>query len=274
VTGVAIYGASGRMGRQLLTLTLEDDNLQLAAAIEQSDHPSVGQDAALLVGSGTPSGVTVKADLPAALGDAEVVIDFTTPAATEVLLEHCCDRKLPAVVGTTGLDDATGSVIEALAKVAPVVYAPNFSVGVNVMLALSAAAVQLAGDEFDIEIIEMHHRHKVDAPSGTAVELARVVGEVRGLDPEWASVAGRSGATGPRPREEIGMHALRGGDVVGEHTLMLAGPGERIELTHRATDRAIFARGALRAARWVVGRSPGLYEMSDVLGLVEQRAPR
>jgi 4-hydroxy-tetrahydrodipicolinate reductase len=255
------------MGRSIAKLLIEDRGATLVSGIEHAGSPAIGQDIAVLAGFSEPLGVVVTASLEAALERAEVVIDFSLPAASRVLFQACAARKIAAVVGTTGLDDAARSALDALAKVAPVVAAPNYSVGVNALWALAAQAVRVLGPEFDIEIVEMHHKHKVDAPSGTAVRLADVVAQARGLDAKTAAKHGRAGQVGARTDAEIGMHALRGGDVVGDHTLVLAGPGERIELTHRAHTREIFALGAVRAAHFVVGRAPGLYDMADVLGI-------
>jgi 4-hydroxy-tetrahydrodipicolinate reductase len=255
------------MGRNVTKLLLEDKGATLVSAIEHAGSPAIGQDVSALVGLPEPLGVVVSASLESALERAEVVIDFSLPVAARPLFEACATRKVAAVVGTTGLDAAAKKALDALAKVAPVVAAPNYSVGLNALWAIAAQAVRVLGPEFDIEIIEMHHKHKVDAPSGTAVRLAEVVAQARGLDVKTATKHGREGQVGARTPGEIGMHALRGGDVVGEHTLVLAGPGERIELTHRAHTREIFALGAVRAAHFVVGRAPGLYDMGDVLGI-------
>jgi 4-hydroxy-tetrahydrodipicolinate reductase len=211
--------------------------------------------------------VSLTEDLDRALAEAQVVIDFSSPGATLSLIERCTAARVAAVVGTTGTDPTTERALRGLAEVAPVVAAPNFSVGVNVLWALAERAVALAGPEFDIEIIDIHHKQKVDAPSGTALRLADVAARARGLDPQRAVVHGREGIVGARRSDEVGVHALRGGDVIGDHTLLLAGPGERIELTHRAHGRHIFARGAVRAAHWVINRAPGLYGMADVLGI-------
>ncbi|MDH5670729.1 MAG: 4-hydroxy-tetrahydrodipicolinate reductase [Myxococcales bacterium] len=267
MTRIAIHGAAGRMGRAVIDQILAREGAELGAALERSGHGSLGCDAATLVGRSDPLGVMLGDDLAAGLERVEVAIDFSLPEGTGQLLAACAAAGCPAVVGTTGLDAAGREALEACASRAPVVYAPNFSVGVNLFWALARRAVELAGDEFDLEIVEMHHRRKVDAPSGTAARLLEVVAEARGLEPERAAVHGRSGRPGARTREEIGVHALRGGDVVGDHTLLLAGPGERLELTHRAHSREIFAAGAVRAAIWVVGREPGLYDMADVLGI-------
>ncbi len=267
MTRVAVHGAAGRMGRSIVKVLSEDSSATLVSAIDRSGHPTLGQDAGLLAGLAEPLGVAVSAALPSALEHAEVVIDFSLPEPARALFKACAERRIAAVVGTTGFDAATRAALDALCKVAPVVVAPNYSIGVNVLWALAAQAVRLLGPEYDIEIVEMHHRHKVDAPSGTAVRLTEVVAQARGLDPQRAAVHGRQGQVGARRGDELGVHALRGGDVVGDHTLVLAGPGERIELTHRAHTREIFARGAVRAAHWVSGRPPGLYEMADVLGI-------
>ncbi len=263
----AVHGAFGRMGRSLIEIIADDPDASLVAAVDRAGQAGLGQDVGTLVGRAKPMGVMLSEDLRDAIERAQVVIDFSTPEATIGLLARCVAAKRAAVVGTTGMDTACFEAIDVLARVAPVVVSPNFSIGVNVLLGLASKAVQMLGETFDIEIIEMHHRHKVDAPSGTAVRLTEVVARARGLDPEWATVMGRSGAPGPRPPSEIGVHALRGGDVIGDHTLVLAGPGERLELTHRAHERKIFARGAVRAAHWVASQPPGRYEMSDVLGI-------
>jgi 4-hydroxy-tetrahydrodipicolinate reductase len=255
------------MGRSLLELLLADPQARLVAAIDRQGHAALGQDAAVLIGRSEPLRMKITEDLDRGLAEAQVVIDFSSPAATTALLERCLVAKVSAVVGTTGMDDACRQALERLATEVPVVASPNYSIGVNVLLALAERAVKLVGSEFDLEITEMHHRHKVDAPSGTAMRLAEVAARARGLNAERASVNGREGQVGPRRPDEIGVHALRGGDVVGDHTLVLAGPGERIELTHRAHGREIFARGAVRAAHWVVNKRPGLYDMADVLGI-------
>jgi len=266
-TAIALHGAAGRMGRSLIEVISTDSEAELVAAVERAGQSAIGQDAGTLVGTIKPLGVPVTDDLRAAIERSQVIIDFSSPEASMGVIARCVAGKRAAVIGTTGLDAACHEAIDALARVAPVVVAPNFSIGVNVLVALAGYAAQMLGEQFDIEIIEMHHKNKVDAPSGTAVRLTEVVARARGLDPEWATVMGRSGRPGPRPPSEIGVHALRGGDVIGDHTLVLAGPGERIELTHRAHERQIFARGAVRAAHWVATQAPGRYDMSDVLGI-------
>ncbi len=261
---VAIQGIAGRMGRAIARLLVDDDDATLARGIERTGGPYDGADFGAIV-SGRPSGVKIASLDADGLAGADVVIDFSTPEATAKLLGACADRGVPVVVGTTGLDDAAFVALARATAVVPVVVAPNMSVGVHVLFDLAARATALLGDVFDAEIVEMHHRDKVDAPSGTAARLAEVVAEEKRVKPRSAVVHGRSGQVGPRPDGEIGVLSLRGGDVVGEHTLVLAGPGERIEITHRATNRDIFAMGAIRAAKWVVGRKPGRYGMGDVL---------
>lgn len=255
------------MGREVIAAVADDPQMELVAAIDRMGAPGVGLDAGVLAGLGGELRLPVTCELSAGLAKADVVIDFSLPDGSLALLAACVQHRTPAVVGTTGLGAAGEAALNHLAEVAPVVFAPNFSVGVNVLWALSRWAVQLLGPEADIEIVEMHHRHKVDAPSGTAARLLELLARVRGMAPEEVAVHGRSGHVGERGATEIGVHALRGGDVVGDHTLVLALPGERLELTHRAHGREIFARGAIRAARWVAGMGPGRYGMDDVLGL-------
>jgi 4-hydroxy-tetrahydrodipicolinate reductase len=255
------------MGRAIIDVVLEREDTRLVAAVDHAGHAALGTDAGLLAGHPDPLGVMLSDDLAAAVKKADLVIDFSLSDGTAAVVGACLEAKTAAVIGTTGLGDAAKAAITELSRVAPVVFAANYSVGVNVFWALARRAVELAGDEFDLEIVEMHHKHKVDAPSGTALRLAEVVAEVRGLDVAKDTMNGRAGLVGPRKDREIGMHALRGGDVVGDHTLVMAGPSERLELTHRAHSRSIFARGAVRAAAWVAGREPGLYDMADVLGI-------
>lgn len=264
---IAVHGAGGRMGRQLVSMIAGDEDAKLTAALDRAESESHGVDAGLLAALGKSLGVSVTSDLAAGLAQSDVVIDFSLPAGTIPLLEKCRETRTPAVVGTTGFDERGDVALARLAEMVPVVFAPNYSVGVNVFWALARQAATLFADDVDLEIVETHHHRKVDAPSGTAVRLLNVVAEARGLDPKAAVQHGREGLVGARKSDEIGMHAVRGGDVVGDHTLILAGPSERIELTHRAHNREIFARGAVRAAHWVVDQPPGLYGMADVLGL-------
>lgn len=255
MTRIALAGATGRMGHAIADVIAEDPLLTLTAAYGRDDDEALGT---------SLRGITVTKIGPI---DADVVIDFTRPDGTRAVIERCAAAKCPLVSGTTGLGAEELAALDALAADVPVVWAPNMSVGVTLLFHLAEQASRLLGPDFDAEIVEMHHRHKVDAPSGTAVRLAERVAAGRGLDPAEAVVHGRSGHVGPRPDGEIGVMTLRGGSVIGDHTLVLAGPGERLELSHRAQDRSIFARGAVRAARWVVAQAPGRYEMPHVLGI-------
>jgi 4-hydroxy-tetrahydrodipicolinate reductase len=262
---VAIHGAAGRMGRALVQLIAESPDLRLASAIDAVGSPHLGKDAGELAGVGE-LGVAVSAGLEAGLAAADVVIDFSLPAALAGLLAAVEAQHKPLVVATTGLLPEQWSAVDALAKRVPLIAAPNYSTGVAVLYHLAEQAARLL-PEFDLEIVEMHHRHKVDAPSGTALGLAEAAARGRDWDARKQSVYGREGRPGARPQREIGVMTLRGGDVIGDHTLVMAGDGERLELSHKATSRVLFARGALRAARWLVGKPAGRYGMSDVLGL-------
>ena len=261
----AIAGVSGRMGRALLEAVAADAGCALHAAIDRPGSPMVGQDAGAAWGGA--SGVNVSDQPAAALSGAQVLIDFTRPEATFGYLGACAAAGVPLVIGTTGFDAAGKARIDEAAKRIPIVFAPNMSVGVNLLMKLAELAAEVLQDGYDIEIIEAHHRHKVDAPSGTALGLGQAV--ARAIDRDLASCAvfGREGVTGERDPKTIGFATVRGGDIVGDHTLLFAGIGERVELTHKASSRATFAQGALRAAKWLQGRAPGLYDMRDVLGL-------
>ncbi len=261
---VAVHGAAGRMGRTVVQHIHEDPALTLSAAIDAASRPMGPRDAGELAGVG-PLGVLVSAQL-AALTGSEVVVDFSLPAALDALLAECTRLGLPLVLATTGLTPAQSAAVDALACSVPVVAAPNYSTGVAVLYHLAAQASALLPN-FDLEIVEMHHRHKVDAPSGTALGLAEAAARGRRQVAHEVAIYGRHGHAGARSDTEIGVMTLRGGDVVGDHTLVVAGPGERLELTHRAHHRGLFAQGALRAARWVVGQPPGRYGMAHVLGL-------
>ena len=262
---IAIAGVSGRMGRALLEAVAADDNCVLGAALDRSSSPLLGQDAGVVYGA--VSGVAVSDQVPAALIASQVLIDFTRPEATFGYLDACVAAGVPLVIGTTGFDDAGKARIRDAARTIPVVFAPNMSVGVNLLMKLAELAAQVLQDGYDIEIIEAHHRHKVDAPSGTALGLGHAVARALDRDLAQCAVYGREGVTGERDPRTIGFATVRGGDIVGDHTLMFAGIGERVELTHKASSRATFAHGALRAAKWLQGRKPGLYDMRDVLGL-------
>ena len=265
---VAIPGCAGKMGRALIQAVAATPDLRLAAASERAGADACGQDAGTIAGL-HPLGVTVVDDPGLLLREANGVIDFTAPAATAALAPLCAERGIPMVVGTTGLGPAERAVLATAARTIPIVLAPNTSVGVNVLFELCTRAAQLLGPGFAIEIVEAHHGLKVDSPSGTALRLAQVLAEATAEqgDLEARACYGRKGAVGARPAAEIGIHAVRGGDIVGEHTVYLCAEGERVELSHRASSRQTFARGAVRAIRWLVGRAPALYDMQDVLGL-------
>jgi 4-hydroxy-tetrahydrodipicolinate reductase len=266
MTNVAILGASGRMGRALTGLIAAADDLQLVGATARSDSPAAGSDAGVLAGVGA-LGITLGDSVEQALDNADVAIDFTLPAALAGNLAAAANRRCPLVIGTTGVDADGIAAIEATARSLPVVFAANYSSGVTLLQRLVRTAAAALGEDYDVEIVEAHHRGKRDAPSGTARALGASAAEGRGVDLSSAAVYTREGLTGERPAGAIGFAALRGGDIVGEHTVMLAGDGERLELTHRAASRETFARGALRAARWVISQPAGRYDMDDVLGL-------
>ena len=264
---IGVLGCAGRMGRAVLAEVLAADDLVLAGGVEPAGHPAIGQDLGSLAGT-DPVGLVAQRDAPALIRAADVVIEFSTPAATLGHAESAAAVGIPHVIGTTGLSSAEAAALRAAAQAIPVVWAANMSLGINLLQGLvEQAARALPADVFDIEVVEMHHRHKVDAPSGTALALGRAAAAGRAVDLDAVAERGRDGLTGARVSGRIGFAALRGGDVVGDHTVIFAGAGERLELTHRATDRRIYARGAVQAARWVPGRPPGLYGMRDVLGL-------
>jgi 4-hydroxy-tetrahydrodipicolinate reductase len=263
---IVVCGAAGRMGRLIVALAREDPALRVAGAVEAAGHPALGRDAGEVAG-GAPLGVAVSEALAAVCRPESVVLDFTTPAATLAHAGVAAERGAGLVVGTTGFDPEQDRTLRALAARTRAVIAPNMSVGVTVLTELVAAAARLLDTSFEAEIVELHHHGKNDAPSGTALALGRAVAAARGQDFAQAAVLAREGIVGPRRREEIGIVGLRAGDAVGDHTVVLGGLGERLELTHRAQSRECLARGALRAARWVAGRRPGVYRMRDVLGL-------
>ena len=262
---VAIAGSCGRMGRTLLETVLADSDLRLHAALEQIGHPCIGKDAGELVGS--RCGVAISADVEAALTGADVLVDFTRPLGTLAHLAACIRQRVKMVIGTTGFDEEQRKSIAAAAGEIAIVFAPNMSVGVNVMLKLLGVAAAALRDSYDVEIVEAHHKHKIDAPSGTALRMGEVVAQALGRTLPECAVYDRHGTTGERRSGTIGFAALRGGDLVGDHTALFAGIGERIEITHRSTSRATYAQGAVRAARYVMGRKRGLFDMHDVLGL-------
>jgi len=263
---VGITGCGGRMGRMLVAEVLGSAGLTLAGGSEAPGSAVLGRDIGELAGSG-PVGLVASGDAGALFAAADVVIDFTAPAAAAAHAALAAHHGKALVLGTTGLDPAQTKTVGAAAQRVPIVWAPNMSPAVTLLQGLVQEAARRLGEDYDIEVLEMHHRHKVDAPSGTALALGRAAAEGRRVDLAARSQRVRDGHTGPRKAGDIGFASLRGGDVVGDHTVIFAGEGERLELTHRATSRRLFARGALRAARWVAGKEPGLYGMKDVLGL-------
>jgi 4-hydroxy-tetrahydrodipicolinate reductase len=263
-------GAGGRMGRAVIRAIAETDGVVLAGAVEAPGAAVIGQDAGELAGLGR-AGIAVSAEPPALLAGADGLIDFTIPAATVALLEQSAARGLVHVIGTTGLTPAHEKLVGAAAVTARIVKSGNMSLGVNLLAALVKQVAKSLGDEFDIEILEMHHNRKIDAPSGTALLLGAAAAAGRDINLTEHSVRLRDGHTGARKAGDVGFASLRGGSVVGEHSVIFAGPHERIELIHRAEDRMIFARGAIKAALWARGQKPGVYSMTDVLGLSDSR---
>jgi len=259
----AISGAAGRMGRTLVRLIAEAKDLRLVAALEAPGHNALGADAGTLAGAG-PLGIEVTDALSA---HADALVDFSLPDGSIRRIETCAEQHVPCVVGTTGFSDAQRERIEAAAEKTAVLLAPNMSVGVNVLFHAAAELARTLGADYDIEIVEAHHRFKKDAPSGTALKIAEEIAEATGRNLEEAAVHGRGPGHPPRKEGEIGLHAVRGGDIVGEHVVYYTAVGERLELKHVAHSRDTFAHGALRAVRWIADRGPGLYAMADVLGL-------
>jgi 4-hydroxy-tetrahydrodipicolinate reductase len=267
MTRIAIVGAAGRMGKSLIEACRQQSpGVKLSAAVERQECSDVGRDAGEVAGI-APLGVEIRDSLGAVVNDFDVLIDFTRPEVTLANLEICRKAGRRMVIGTTGFSDTQRKrIIDASAEIA-IVFAPNMSVGVNLCFKLLDMAARVLGDEVDIEIIEAHHRGKVDAPSGTALRMGQVVADALDRNLDECAVYGREGHTGERDKKTIGFETIRAGDIVGEHTVMFAGAGERVEITHKASSRMTFANGALRAAQWVVGRDKGLYDMQDVLGL-------
>jgi 4-hydroxy-tetrahydrodipicolinate reductase len=264
LVSVVIVGARGRMGQALIKEVLDSENLALAGAVARRGAPGLGEDAGKVLGM-VEAGVDISDRIAPRRGS--VVVDFSLPEATNANIAACRRHGVPLVLGTTGLSADSRSALADAAREIPIVVAANFSVGVTVLTRLAAIAARSLGTAWETEIMEVHHRHKRDAPSGTALRIGEAVAAATGRTLEESAVLGRAGKEGPRGRDEIGLVALRGGDVAGEHTVMFFGASERLELVHRASDRAIFARGALRAAAWVADRERGLYDMADVLGL-------
>ena len=261
---LAIAGASGRMGRMLIEAVLTAPDCTLAAALDVAGSPAVGEDASAFLGR--PSGVAITSDVRAGLAAAQVLIDFTRPEGTLAHLAACRELGVAAVIGTTGFSAAHKAEIAACAEHIPIVLAPNMSVGVNVVLRLIDLAARALAEGYDIEIVEAHHRHKVDAPSGTALQMGEVAAAALGRSLAECAVYSREGHTGERAASTIGFAAIRGGDIVGDHTVLFAGSGERVEISHKASSRATYAQGSLRAARFLAGRRSGLFDMADVLG--------
>lgn len=263
---IAVIGAAGRMGRQLVAAVLENPQAQLSGALEHAQHQAQGQDAGILVGQAA-CGITVSADTEAVIKASDAIIDFTQPEVTMANLALCRQHNTALVIGTTGFSAEQEAELQAGAQDIGIVKAPNMSVGVNLCFKLLRDMAQALGDGYDVEIVEMHHNQKKDAPSGTAMRMGEVVAE--GLERNFHEVANfhREGFTGARDPQEIGMQTVRGGDIVGEHTVYFIGPDERIELSHRAASRTMFGRGAVRAALWLQQQPAGLYDMQDVLGL-------
>ena len=261
-----VAGAAGRMGGRIIHTIEATEGISVAAAFERADHPSVGSDVGEVVGLGT-KGLQIAPDLQSVMDAGDVLIDFTFHEATVEHLRQAVSAKKPMVIGTTGFTDDEIGTIGKLAPEIPCVQAPNMSMGVNLMFKVVEDMAKALGDGFDVEIMEAHHHHKKDAPSGTAVKLAQNLATALGRNLEQVGVYERHGMIGERRPEEIGIQTIRGGDIVGEHTVLFAGVGERLELTHRAHSRDNFARGAVKAAMWIVNKPPGLYDMQHVLGL-------
>ena len=266
-TKLAVNGAAGRMGRQLLTAIADRDDALLVGAVDAPGQASIGVDASVLSG-GSATGVVVCDALEQVLTTSQIIIDFTAPVVSLGVLEAAVATNTGVVVGTTGFNPEQLQALYAYAEKIPVMFAPNYSVGVTVTLDLLDKAARALGDDYDVEIIEAHHRHKVDAPSGTAIKMGEVVADALGRNLADCAVYGRQGITGERDTKTIGFETVRAGDIIGDHTVLFAGNGERIEITHKATDRMTFARGAVRAAVWLSSQPPGLYDMRNVLGLV------
>ena len=262
---IAVAGASGRMGRMLIEAIQNADDTVLVGALDVAGSPNLGADAAAFLGK--PAGIPIEADLSKGLANADFLIDFTRPDGTLKHLEYCAAHGIKMIIGTTGFDEAGKAAIAAAAKKTAIVFAPNMSIGVNVTMKLLEMAAKSFSHGYDIEIIEAHHRYKVDAPSGTALRMGEVIADALGRDLKEVAVYAREGVTGERDPSSIGFATIRGGDIVGDHTVLFAGIGERIEITHKSASRVTYAHGSLRAARFLAGKTGGLYDMQDVLGL-------
>ncbi len=262
---IAVAGASGRMGRMLIDAIAQAPDTVLAGALDQPGSPSLGSDAG--AASGQLTGVIIESDLAKGLANADFLIDFTRPEGTLKHLEYCAAHGIKVIIGTTGFDDAGKAAIRAAADQTAVIFAPNMSVGVNLTMKLLELAAKSLSEGFDIEIIEAHHRHKVDAPSGTALKMGEVIADALGRDLKQCAVYGREGVTGARDPSTIGFATIRGGDIIGDHTVLFAGDGERIEISHKSSSRVTYAHGSLRAARFLADKPRGLFDMQDVLSL-------
>ncbi len=263
-----VAGAAGRMGSRIINVLASSEGIRLAAAVEKKGHPMVGKDSC--GPAGLPSSgvlIVLMDDLAAALKTGDVLIDFTHPEASMEHIRVCVDQKRPIVIGTTGFSKEQLEQVNKHAQTIPCVLSPNMSIGVNLSFKILAEVAKALGDDYDIEIVEAHHRMKKDAPSGTAMKMAQVLAQAVNRNLDEVGVYARKGMIGERSKKEIGIQTLRAGDIVGEHTVLFAGKGERIELTHRAHSRDTFAAGAVRAAKWIIGKKPGMYDMQDVLGL-------
>lgn len=268
---IGIIGAAGRMGRMLIEATLAHPEAQLSAAVDVPGSSLIGADAGELVGQAA-NDVKLADSLESVVNDADVFIDFTIASATEQNISICAQAGTRLVIGTTGLDEAQQTKLRAASEQVAICYAPNYSVGVNLSFRLLEMAASVLGDEVDVEVMEAHHRNKVDAPSGTALRMGEVVAQTLGRDLKECAVYGREGHTGARERDTIGFAIVRAGDIVGDHTVLFAGDGERVEITHKASSRMAFARGAVRAAAWLTEKPNGLFDMQDVLGLTGESA--
>ncbi|HEU0265293.1 MAG TPA: 4-hydroxy-tetrahydrodipicolinate reductase [Geobacterales bacterium] len=266
MTKIAVCGAAGRMGQRIIVAITEAEGVTLSGALERPGHPMVGQDAGLHAGCGQLE-VAISDDINAVVAGCDVLIDFTTPLISLKNLELCALKKKSIVIGSTGFTPEQRELARELAREIPAIIAPNMSVGVNVCFKVLKDVAKTLGDDFDVEIVELHHNKKKDAPSGTAVRMGEVVAEALGRDYNKVANYHREGICGERTKEEIGMQTVRGGDIVGEHTVYFIGQGERIEISHRAMTRDMFSRGSVRAAKWIVGKKSGIYDMQDVLGL-------
>ena len=262
---IAIAGSTGRMGRTLIEAIAESQDMRLSAALEQKNSPFLGKDAGELIG--IPCGVSINADIASALSGSDVLIDFTRPAGTLEHLASCRKQGIKMVIGTTGFTTDEKDILKSAANEIAIVFAPNMSVGVNILFKLLEVAAHALRDSYDIEIVEAHHRHKVDAPSGTALRMGEIIAQTLERDLSKVAVYGRKGVTGERLPETIGFSTIRGGDIIGDHTAIFAGIGDRIEITHKASNRKTFAFGALRAAQFLMKQQKGLFDMQDVLGL-------